>query len=304
MAIKKQYLNIWIATWLRRLVVFKGKIMNGIIISLLCLFVLLLNHDMNYATGIDESFKLCPLKVGQYVEYQIVGLFGKNQKDRYHISVIGKKIISKQEYFWIQIDISSATKREISFRALISPFDQVQFSSNPGLYISDGMLFLLKNAKKLFVSTDVNTSYYEVSPNIFLNTPDILKDSFYSETPYEKNKVDYSKMVIHDKNEPISVPAGNFECYHFEVKTHEWDAYTDEGIDLWRSDNVPFLGIVKMEFSKTKYRKKRHYRYYQLFNTDNLWGKLYAYFFVRRVFDMSRKDVFVIRLINYDAGDF
>ncbi len=304
MAITKRDLIMFIALRVNRLLACKEKMGNGMRLCLLSIFFLLFSSSMGFATNVDECFRLPSLRIGQYIEYQIIGLQNKNQEDRYRISVIGKESINEQEYFWIQIDVFSETKREISFKALISPLDQVQFSMNPELYISNGMLFLLRNAKNLFVSTDDNISYYEVPTNIFLRTSDILENSIYSDTPYEKNVVDYSKMIIHAGKESISVPAGNFECYHFEVKTHESDAYTDEGFDLWRSDKVPFLGIVKWEFSKTKYQKKWSFRYSQLFDTDDWWRKLYAFFFIRRVLNKNRSDTFVMRLIDYDACGF
>ncbi len=279
------------------------KLFRYMVIALLGLFFLCLCNRESPAAEAAEPYRLCPLKVGQYVEYQIIGIFGKNEGDRYRIEVISKDKINKQDYFWVQFEIFSRTKKEISFKALVSPIDQLQFSKNPAVVISEGIVFLLKNAKRIFLSIGDSGSYHEISPKIFTDKVDILKDSFYSETPYEKNMVDYSKMAIHDKNEFISVPAGNFECYHFEVKTHEWEDYADEGLDLWRSDKVPFLGIVKFEFSKTNYQKKWNYQYSQLFDTNNWWKKLYTYFFIRCV-QHNRSDTFVMNLMSYDAGNY
>jgi len=266
------------------------------------LFVFLINN-ISFAEDIGEQFKLYPLKVGQYVEYQIIGLQNKNKKDRYRISVTGKRVINGNEYFWIQMDIFSQGKRELSFKALTSWFNQKEFFKKPEAVISEGMLFIFKSSEKLLMSNNGESQYLEVAPEIFLNDSDILKNSFYSDTPYEKNKVDYSKMLIYKNAEPIAVPAGDFKCYHFQVQTQEWEDYQDEGFDLWRSKDVPLLGIVKMEFSKTAYNKKWHYQYSRLLSKSNWLGRIYAYFFIRRPKD-NRRDTFLMRLLDYNTASY
>jgi hypothetical protein len=272
-------------------------------IALWGLIFLCLANNKSSAADLAAAYRLCPLKVGQSVEYQITGIFGKDKDDCYNIAVTGKELISEREYFWIKMDIFSAKKKEISFKALISPFVQEEFSSNPRLYISEGMLVLLKGARRLLISTGNNYVYYPVSPEILSGRPEILADSIYSRLPYEQNSVSYAKLKIDDQEQLRIVPAGVFRCGHFVVKTDKQQAYTDEGFDLWRSEKVPFLGIVEMEFSKTLYQQKRDYRYGLLLKTGNWLEKLHAFFFLRRRYDISRKDSFDIRLISYNSGD-
>lgn len=276
----------------------KNKIYGPGIKLLISLFFLIFSAQIGFSRDDQACFKLSPLQVGQYVEYQIISFENQSRENRYKISVLEKEKIKNQDYFWIGLEISCNGKPEISFKALTAPFSQVHFSENPDIYISEGMFLLLKNSHRLIVILD-NGFSYEVSPKDFFAQSDIFKDTFYKTVPDEKNEVDYSKMKIINKTEKIQVPAGIFDCYHFKVKTHEQDDYTDEGFDLWRSPKVPFLGIVKMDFSKTEYLKKWNYQYAKRMNEGNWLSKLYAYFFLRRVPGRDRKDIFVMELIDY-----
>ena len=269
---------------------------------MLVVLSLLAGSGIGFAAEAKPILKLCPFKAGQRAEYQIIGLQNKNKDDRYRISVLGKEVIDGREYFWIQYEIFGRGQRMMSFKALISPYKEDEFNNDPARYVSGGMLYLLENAKQLFVCAEQKCFYREASPHDFFACPELLKGSFYENTPYEKNRVDYSKLKIYGKKEDVSSPAGDFSCDHLAVETGSRDPYTDEGLDLWRSERVPFLGIVRMEFSKTGYREKQKYRYLRRYNTADWRQKIYMYFFMRQP-ENGRNDIFIMRLLSYDAGE-
>ncbi len=288
------------------LVFYRGEVMkkNRVIIKiffgmllLFCVFGVLLNVKMCFSEIENDCFKLCPWQVGQFVEYQIISLEDLGQENRYRISIVGKEYAENSDYFWIILDVFSGNKREISFKALVEPLDSIKFAERPDLYISEGMLFLLRNARRLIIVMDDNSSH-EISAAEFFNASDVLKDSLYKYMPAAKNQIDYTKMKFRKAMEMVPVPAGIFDCYHFSVSTTAHDSYTDEGFDLWRSPSVPFLGIVKMEFSKSEYLKKWNHRYSQQMSAGSWLSKLYTHFFLRRV-PAERKDNYTLKLADY-----
>ncbi len=246
----------------------------------------------------EGCFKLCPWQVGQFVEYQIISLENEGADNRYAITITGKERVENRDYYRIKLDIYEQRKRQISFEGLVEPFNEKYFAEHPDVYIAKGMMFLFENARRLFVELPDN-SCYEISPQNISNPPDILSGTFYKEVPDEKNRVDYSKLNFRQEKDNVSVPAGSFDCYRFWVQTEEDNSYTDEGFIMWRSPEVPFLGIVKMEFSKTEYFNKNNYRYLKILDAKNWLLRFYTLFFIKKVSERERSDSYTIKLINY-----
>ncbi|MFH1093721.1 MAG: hypothetical protein V1739_06175 [Candidatus Omnitrophota bacterium] len=280
---------------------------NAVRLKSLLFFFALFSLQFICVTGFSLEqtgcFEISPWKVGQFAEYRIVSLENEGMDNRYKIRITAKETLGGIDYFWINLDIYESGTRQISFKGLVKPFYSIDFSRNPGLFISEGMIFLFRNAKQLFVTLS-DTPAYEIDPNIFVNQPDILQGTFYKNIPDEKNTVDFSKLMVSPKEEKITTPAGNFTCYRFSVSTDEADEFTDEGFDLWRSSKVPFLGIVKLEFSKTKYQKKWKYQYEKLTTgTDNWLLRFLRRFLNKQVFSIERSDMHTIRLLKYGEGN-
>lgn len=273
--------------------------MKNILIVLIVavLACLLIPCGVAFSFDQNESFEVCRWEVGQFVEYIIESLENEGRDNRYRIEIFDKETLPGGEYFWVKLDIFESGIKQISFKGLVKPFSSMDFAKHPSLFLSEGIKVLFLKAERLFIVID--DSEYEINPNVFLVQPDILKDTFYQSIPDQKNTVDYGKLEISTKKNEIITAAGNFECYHLRVNSSEKDAYTDEGFDLWRTFEVPFLGIVKAEFSKTEYAKKREYRFLELLRTQTWTGKIYAKLFLGKVKSRNRSDMHTITLIDY-----
>ncbi len=257
-----------------------------------------LTREETFSEGTD-CFTLSPWCVGQFAEYQVVCYVDGGKENRYKISIIGKEIVENEDFFWIKLDVFEQKKREISFKALVRPLSSVVFEENPKSYISEGLFVLFKSAKKIIVVLNNDLSY-ELRPEEFFFEPDIFNNTFYVQTPDGRNKTNYSKLKFSKKMEKVTVPAGTFNCYWFGVNTQVWEPCDEEGVDLWRSEDVPFLGVVKMEFSKTKSIEKWNYSYSKLISSKNWLQRILVHFFVGRVPRCQKyQDTFVMRLIDY-----
>ncbi|MFH1061632.1 MAG: hypothetical protein V1747_01940 [Candidatus Omnitrophota bacterium] len=241
-------------------------------------------------------FGLLPFHVGQFAEYRIISLESLSQKNRYIISVIDEETIGDNKYFWIELAVYNDTLREISFRALVLPYNHNDFVQDPAAYIAQGLFSLFETARKIIIIPRDGESF-AVDPQEFLNQPDILADTFYKDIPDEKNTVDYAKLRWLPQVETIQTPVGVFQCFHFWVATDKKDAYTDEGLDLWRSSQVPFLGIVRMEFSKSGYLEKYNYRAAEAMKGKNWLKQFFLPFFLKNVEYRDRGDTYVMELV-------
>lgn len=244
-----------------------------------------------------DSIGTYPIRVGQFAEYKIVSLENNGTDNRYIIRVVKKERLEEVDHFLLRLDIYESGKRQISFSGLIKPSAFIDFSKDPEAFISKGLMFLFSNAKHLMLILEDNSAF-EIDPNVFNERPKIFGDTFFEDIPDEKNEVDFSKLIISSTEKKITVPAGDYDCYHFQVKTFKNDAYTDEGFDLWRSRQVPFLGIVKAEFSKTEYAEKRKAWYLKFLDSRTWIGKIYANLFIRKVKSRDRSDVYTMTLLN------
>ena len=270
------------------------KVLHGIILAL----ILLWGFTPEALSSEAGSFQLSSWKVGQYVEYQIIEIENSGVDNRYHLSIEGKENIEEKEFFWVKLKISEKGKKQLVFKILCEPFNQLQFAKKPHTYIAEGILVLMKNARKIILDIGDGNNY-EIAKEGFFNKSSILDDALFETLPDQKNKIDFSKMTIFPQTEIINTPDGAMDCYHFQVKTSPSDVLTDEGIDLWRSPLIPFLGIVKMEFSKSRFREKMLNQYNIIMASPNWLDKIYAYFFLRRVPGREGNDMFVMNLINY-----
>ena len=142
-------------------------------------------------------------------------------------------------------------------------------------------------------------SKYEISPDVIENQPPILNGSFYEQIPDEKGIINYSKMKFRNRREKIVVPAGLFECYRFSVITDEKDTFSDEGFDLWRSEIVPILGMVRMEFSKTQYYRKRDYKINSSLKRKNWFERIFVLFFNKNIPGREREDMHLLQLLKF-----
>lgn len=255
----------------------------------------------NYVVAQDEPYEIMPWRVGQFVKYQILTPENEGEDNVYKVSLVKEEAIDGKVHFWMQIDIYELVKiRRLEFKKnltcqmLVSPIASEEFRDNPAKFISSG--FSPERAVKMKIQI-FDGPFVDVSPKEFFSHQEVIEDTGYSMTPEAMGKVDFSRLQFIPTKEKISVPAGDFNCIHFFVKTDVYREYYDEGIDLWRSPEVPLLGIVKMEFSKTYYWDKWSYR--------NEGGKIksfpefFSYLFNKRIDGRRRPDTHVIKLLSY-----
>ncbi|MFH1460420.1 MAG: hypothetical protein ABIG64_08670 [Candidatus Omnitrophota bacterium] len=246
----------------------------------------------------NQCFKIVPFKVGQWVEYQIVSLEEQSKDNRYKISVLNEEIIDGEIYFWIGFDVFNQGKREISFKALMKNFKTDDLKLKKEQFIAEGIISFFKASDKLYIKAG-GSEWVEVNPKTYFLNLKLLENSFYEQVPDELGKVDYSKLVMIGREE-INVSSQEFNCLHYQVKTNPSDEFSDEGIDLWRSDKVPFLGIVKLEFSKTDYDLKLRYQESKILASKSIFYKIFYYLFNKLPKDThTRKDIYKINLIDY-----
>lgn len=253
-----------------------------------------------FAERLDDCFELAPWQVGQFVEYRSIGFDDMGMENRYKISVVGREFVKDNNLFWIRLDIFSHGIREISFKALVDPFQTTEFADAPHCYISEGIMLLLKNSQELILILKNGREIKSTPDIVFQSSPD-FSDTFYVSNPEEKNIVDYSKLNWSNKTSQVSTPAGKFDsAYHFFVKTASVDGYTDTGFDLWRSASVPFLGVVRLEFSKTKFYAKKRYKEELNKSKKSLLDKIYEHIFINPIKRLYMKDTYyLMELVDY-----
>lgn len=256
--------------------------------------VILVGKMMNncFADQESEPFKIKPWSVGQFVVYQITSFEGEDADNRYQISLIGEEVINGKRYFWEKIDIweslvtygyNSINKelvKNISFKALVPAADYNSFMMNASDFISNGIF----PGKAIKLSVQINDGpWKDIQAKDFFNHQDVIEDTPYSVTPYAKGRIDFSKLKIDTVLRSVTVPAGKIYCYHFYVNTEIDEEYWDEGFDLWRSQDIPILGLVRMQFSKTLFWEK-----WKLKNQN-----------IKKVSGRMRPDDCIMSLIDY-----
>jgi len=273
---------------------------------ILPLFVL--NHVSIGLAAEQDPYAVKPWEVGQYVLYQIVTFEGEGKNNRYEISLTGKENVEGKTFFWMQIDIyenfiyhgyntkTQKLEKNVSFIALVPPKDRTSFVNNPSLFLSDGVL--PKDAVKLAMQIK-NGDWHWVDPKNIFSHQHIIEDTPYILTPDAKGKIDFSKLKIDPDPMIMATQSGDAipQCYHFFVHTTVEDEYWDEGLDVWRSSEIPILGIVRMDFSQTQYWDKWSHR-----NEHPLKRTFLDFFhelYKKRVPGRRNPDTCIVRLLDY-----
>ena len=251
----------------------------------------------------EGEFSLMPWQVGQFVEYKIIGYDDKGQNNLYRLQVTAKEIVKNKTYFFVNFEIIHQNKAEMSIAALVSPLSSKVFAANPEKYFHEWLFSLFKSAKKLSFSFSDGVSF-EIDPSALSDQPDILSNTVYSESNFTKGRIDFSRLSVLPEQERISSAEDSFDCYHFRAPTFAWDPLYIEGLDIWRTPDVPFLGIVKMEFSRTRAWQKWDYAFQQILAGSNWYEKFYALIFLRRTpRNRDLSDTFTMQLISYAKGN-
>ncbi len=247
----------------------------------------------------QNPYAVKPWEVGQSVLYQIVTVEGESAGNRYKVSITGREEVSGKPYFWVKTDIleeeiihghntiDRKVTQKISFKTLVPPKNSDVFIQDPAGFISNGISPL--GAIKLFVQVG-NGPWREEDPKTFFLHQDVLEDTPYSQTPDARAKIDFGKLKVSQGLSDITVPAGVIPSWHLFVKTAPDEEYWQEGFDLWRSAEIPILGLVKMEFSETGYWEKAAYK-------NSL---AHTRFLAQRVPGRMRPDTCTVLLLDYE----
>ncbi len=260
----------------------------------------------SFAYQENRQYEIKPWHVGQFVIYKIITMENDGGDNRYKISIVGEENIEGQKYFWEQIDvwesveeygynrIDKKLKKSISLKALVLPEETSSFENDPAGFISKGVF--PAGAIKLSLRVG-DGDWYDIKPESFLAGPDILSDTPYKATPHARGCINFSKLEVFEFPQIIDVPAGKIPCYHFSVCTRPNEKYWDEGFDLWRSGDIPVIGLVKMDFSITQYWQKRDFK-----KEKTSRGGILSFFkslYGKRVVGRMRSDTCTMLLIDY-----
>jgi hypothetical protein len=263
-------------------------------------------HGNNLFASETSPYEIMPWSVGQYVLYQIISMEGEDKDNRYKISLTGEEEVNGERFFWLLLEVyesetdfryNEITKRlrkSISFKALVFPQDTASFAANPAAFISAGIF--PKDAIRLAITVEDDDQWHWVDPHDLFSREEVIKNTPYNFSPHAKDRINFSKLQIDSSAHLLNVPAGTFPCFHFFVTTGAEDEYWDEGFDLWRSADVPILGLVKMDFSNTMYWEKYINKNKSRNNSAfDLLRRLY----VKRVPGRMRQDTCTVILLDY-----
>lgn len=277
---------------------FIKKISRCLVLTVFFFYFILLG--LCSAGNIEKCFKLAEWEVGQFAEYRIIGFDDIGNENRYILSVEAKEQIDGIDYFWLRYEIFNSGGKEAAFRALCKPVTEEEFAAKPVPYISDGLLLLFKKSRRFFVSFRED-SELEVDPVVFFNDHELAANSFYEQLPDEKERIDFSKLKISKNPELVDSPAGFIaNCFRFYVNTTKIDSFSDVGMDVLRSADIPLLGIVRVEFSKIKYREKKRHRKKINGLNKTWWQEILAHIFIEPISRIDGKDsYYLIELISF-----
>ena len=264
-------------------------------------------HASSCLAADQAPYAVKPWEVGQYVLYQIMTFEEEGGNNRYKISLTGKENIEGKTFFWMQIDIyedfinhghntiTQTLEKNISFKALVPAKNSTSFVNNPSLFLSDGIL--PKDAVKIAMQIK-DGEWHWVEPKSLFAHQNIIEDTPYILTPDAKGKIDFSKLKFHPDPMIMFTQSGDkVLCYHFFVRTTVEDEYWDEGLDVWRSAEIPILGILRMDFSQTKYWEKWSFRNEHLLKATpfDFFRDLYK----KRVPGRRSPDTCIVQLLDY-----
>ncbi|MFH1094418.1 MAG: hypothetical protein V1739_09775 [Candidatus Omnitrophota bacterium] len=273
---------------------------NKIVLFFVYIFFIIAPAHAVSAKTVEDCFIIADWDVGQFAEYRVIGFDDMGIENSYRLTIIGKEMFEGEKCFWLRYDIINRDINEITFRALVSPITAYEFSLDPAGYIEGGALAILRCSKKLFVSFQGSRETEVEVSELFVNTL-LENDSCYTDVPDEKEAVDFSRLTWDCAATSISTPAGVIdECYGFRVTTRLDDPEWDTGMDFFRSANVPFLGIVRIEFSKTRFREKLQFQQDISERNCSWFERLWTHIFVRPVKRMWLEDTwYCIELIDF-----
>lgn len=215
----------------------------------------------------ESAFGVVPWKTGQFVVYRIVSMEGEDAENRYRISITGEEVLQGENLFWVQLDmwesrilngfnkVSRIMIKNCSVRMLIPELTEEKLRVDPAGIIFNGLF--PEKARKLEVQYGGGL-WYTVDPSEFFSFQDVVSQTLYRLTPHAQGRIDAARLKINAMPALVRVPVGDFSGYRFAVETGADKPFTDEGFVLWRSAQVPILGMIKMDFSNTKYWEKLH----------------------------------------------
>lgn len=284
---------------------------NTIIIIFLAMSSVFIFGKQAQCSAILEGspYRIMPWHVGQFAVYQIISVEGEERENRYKVSIVGEEEINGKKYFWVKLDVwesyieygynskEKRFKKNISFKALVPPLNTEAFIDDPAGVIYHGIF--PRHALKLAVQINED-NWLMVDPKDFFNHQQIIEDTPYSLTPHAEGTIDFTQLKIDKIPHTVKSPAGNVSCFRFFVDTKVNEPYWFEGFDLWRSPEIPILGLVKMEFSKTKYWKKWEYKdKLQDGQIKKDWKWPFTYLYKKRVPGRRNPDNCVMLLVEY-----
>lgn len=238
------------------------------------------------------AFDILKWEVGQYAVYQVISIENASFDNRYKFSIINEEEVGGKKFFWIEMAIfeggCDTLEKTALFRVLMSPVTTEEFSKNPCMFIKNG--FFPYNALKIYAQFEASVME-ELSLESIAASQGVIEDNDYVLTPDALGRINCDNLEISSDIEAINTDFGQLNCYRLSVITSFQEDFHDEGITLWRSSQVPFLGIVRMEFSQTNYWEKYYERTKQL--------NFFEALFYKVVPGRERPDIYRINLIDY-----
>lgn len=192
----------------------------------------------------EEIYGVRKWEVGQYAMYKITDSDEGGEAYKYRVAIVAKETIGKEEHFWLEHALlDSNGKPRAVFKFLMQPLSAKEIEKNPLSFFMKGLY--TKKTKKLIAQFEDNPSY-EIDAE---KMDEMIKS--YSTIPYPKAILNkgyrYNKdeVKIFVKEEKRKIPLGVIDCYHFLIElSSKPSAYR---FSLWRSKEVPILGLVKMD---------------------------------------------------------
>ena len=257
---------------------------------------LFINNACALATDSDAlgPFKILPWQVGQYAVYQIVSIESDSLDNRYKFSLMGKEEIGDKTYFWMEIEISEGRykKRNAIIRTLVPTLTSEEFKEKAAELIANG-LFPLR-AKRITVQLE-GGAFYEQNLASIMSSQGVVRDSDYKLTPDSMGRINFTKLRVDNNPSDILVNSKRLRAFHLYVETDPSEKFNAEGIDFWRSPEVPFLGLVRMEFSKTLYWEK--------YKRKHASEGFLEHIFTSIVPGREKADIYIANLIDYGAEE-
>lgn len=197
----------------------------------------------------ENIYGLKKWKVGQYATYKITDLYENGSNYIYKVTLIDKEVSDETEYFWVEHALYDSKQNiRAKFKFLMPALSVMDLEKNPLWFFRKGIY--PENAKRLIVQFEDNPAY-EVNPD---RRDEMIKLFFTIPFPDAilHRKQDYNKkdVSIYVNEDMLTLPSGKIDCYRFliEVPTRP----LGYRFHVWRSKEVPILGLVRMELYKIR----------------------------------------------------